>query len=182
MDGLRNGFRLLGLARSLARHDALSALERLGIAPGAVRLAKLVRRSRGGACSASALARALSEAGPGFAALGRLVGRYWEPLGLGALGAGDGACPRPPPVAGREVRATIARQLHQPFGSLFSAFDDAPNTIGPLAQVHRAESADGRALAVKVLRPGVDRALMRDLALMRALVGRSRTAGPTGGD
>ena len=172
MDGLRNGFRLLGLARSLARHDALSALERLGIAPGAVRLAKLVRRSRGGACSASALARALSEAGPGFAALGRLVGRYWEPLGLGALGAGDGACPRPPPVAGREVRATIARQLHQPFGSLFSAFDDAPNTIGPLAQVHRAESADGRALAIKVLRPGVDRALMRDLALMRALVGR----------
>ena len=172
MDGLRNGFRLLGLARSLARHDALSALERLGIAPGAVRLAKLVRRSRGGACSASALARFLSEAGPGFAALGRLVGRYWEPLGLGALGAGDRPCPRPPPVAGREVRATIARQLHQPFGSLFSAFDDAPSTIGPLAQMHRAESADGRALAVKVLRPGVDRALMRDLALMRALVGR----------
>ena len=137
MDGLRNGFRLLGLARSLARHDALSALERLGIAPGAVRLAKLVRRSRGGACSASALARALSEAGPGF----------------GALGAGDRPCPRPPPVAGREVRATIARQLHQPFGSLFSAFDDAPSTIGPLAQVHRAESADGRALAVRSCAP-----------------------------
>jgi ubiquinone biosynthesis protein len=38
--------------------------------------------------------------------------------------------------------------------------------------VHRAESTDGRALAVKVLRPGVDAALMRDLALMGALAGR----------
>ncbi|MDP6804326.1 MAG: AarF/UbiB family protein [Rhodospirillales bacterium] len=172
MDGFRSEFRLLGLARSLASHDALSALERLGIAPRTVRLVEFVRGSRGDDRSASAVARALSEAGPGFAALGRLVGLFWEPLELGALGAGDDAWPRPPPFAADEARATIARELHQPFKSLFSAFDDAPDTIGPLAQVHRAESTDGRALAVKVLRPGVDAALMRDLALMGALAGR----------
>ena len=172
MDGLRNGFRLLGLARSLARHDALSALERLGIAPWAVRLAKLVGGSRGDAFSASTLTGALSEAGPGFAALGRLAGRFWEPLGLGALGAGGDAWPRRAPLGGREARATIARQLRQPFASLFSAFDDAPDTVGPFAQVHRARAPDGRALAVKVRRPGVYGALMRDLALIRLLANR----------
>ncbi len=172
MDGLRNGFRVLGLARSLARHDALSALERLDIAPGAVRLAKLVSGSRADACSANTLARALSEAGPGFAALGRLAGLFWDPLQLGARGAGDDPRSRPPPFAAHVARATIARELRQPVASLFSAFDDAPDTIGHLAQVHHARSADGRALAVKVLRPGVHGALMRDLALIRLLADR----------
>ena len=172
MDGLRNGLRLLGLARSLARQDALSALERLGIAPWAVRLAKLVGGSRGDAFSASTLTGALSEAGPGFAALGRLAGHFWEPLGLGALGAGGDAWPWRAPLGGREARVTIARQLRQPFASLFLAFDDAPDTVGQFAQVHRARAPDGRALAVKVLRPGVYGALMRDLVLIRLLVGR----------
>ena len=41
---LRNAWRLLGMALSLARHDALFPLEALGIAPAVVACAKVAKQ------------------------------------------------------------------------------------------------------------------------------------------
>jgi predicted unusual protein kinase regulating ubiquinone biosynthesis (AarF/ABC1/UbiB family) len=54
---------------------------------------------------------------------------------------------------------------------VFDGFETDPIASGSLGQVHRARYG-GRAVAVKVLRPGVERLISRDLAAARAVVRR----------
>ncbi len=68
----------------------------------------------------------------------------------------------------------IAGRLQEAFGddalSLFASFDKEPIAAASLAQVHRATTLDGRKLAVKVLYPGIERLIQRDLAVLRSLL------------
>jgi ubiquinone biosynthesis protein len=90
---------------------------------------------------------------------------------------------RLPPFPAAAARATIERELGQPIGRLFAAFDDNPVSAASIAQVHYAVLPDGdpfpqREVAVKVLRPGIEEAFRRDidmLAWLAALI--ERTAG-----
>ncbi|GAA5179015.1 hypothetical protein GCM10023322_07670 [Rugosimonospora acidiphila] len=50
----------------------------------------------------------------------------------------------------------------------YAFFDWAAVASGSIASVHRARLPDGRRVAVKVRRPGIDTAMRADLALMRA--------------
>ena len=69
------------------------------------------------------------------------------------------------PFPEAEARATIEKALGRPVDALFVSFSP-PVAAASIAQVHKAEIAtdDGpRAVAVKVLRPGVRRRFRRDL-------------------
>jgi len=67
---VRNIARLLAIARTLARHDALFMLEVIGVAPAVVVAARLLSRRRQPGRPGQRLARALQEAGPSFIKLG----------------------------------------------------------------------------------------------------------------
>jgi predicted unusual protein kinase regulating ubiquinone biosynthesis (AarF/ABC1/UbiB family) len=67
------------------------------------------------------------------------------------------------------VRAAVEAAIGQPLAGVFRRFDEAPVGRASIAVVHRAELLDGRAVAVKVLRPGVESVVATDLRLMRPL-------------
>jgi ubiquinone biosynthesis protein len=76
-----------------------------------------------------------------------------------------------PPFPSREARATIEASLGRPVGELFSRFDADPMASASIAQVHGARLIDGREVVVKVLRPGVERRIRRDVGLMYIVAG-----------
>src|SRR5262249_37297123 len=79
---------------------------------------------------------------------------------------------RLPPFPAAEARALIVKELGQPIEALFASFDDMPVSAASIAQVHYAVTADTAApaeIAVKILRPGIERAFARDVDLLRWL-------------
>ena len=87
---------------------------------------------------------------------------------------------RVPPVPAAAVRRTIEAAYGRPVEDTFRRFDWTPLAAASLGQVHRAE-VDGQPVVVKVLRPGVERTVPRDLALAGRLLGvAERRWGRTG--
>jgi len=68
----------------------------------------------------------------------------------------------------------IESRLREAFGAdplaRFGSFERKALAAASLAQVHRATTRDGRAIAVKVLYPGIERLIRRDLAVLRSLL------------
>ena len=68
-----------------------------------------------------------------------------------------------PPFSIAEAQKSIEDELGRPVDEVFSEFSD-PVAAASIAQVHRARRADtGEEVAVKVLRPGIERAFQRDI-------------------
>ena len=78
---------------------------------------------------------------------------------------------RVPPFPAEVAAAEIERSLGAPLSALFASFEREPTASASIAQVHLAMLSDGREVAVKVLRPGVERAVAQDVALLRSAAG-----------
>jgi len=70
------------------------------------------------------------------------------------------SAPRSAPEA---VIRVIEDELDAPIGELYSEFEVEPFASASIGQVHRARLNDGRAVAVKVQHPGIERAIEADL-------------------
>jgi ubiquinone biosynthesis protein len=73
------------------------------------------------------------------------------------------------PFPSDQVLRALEEELGRPAHELFAEFDPVPLAAGSLGQVHKAQSHDGRSLAVKIRRPNVVRDVERDLSLMAEL-------------
>lgn len=169
--------RLLGLARTLARHDVLSPLRQVpggGLIAG---LGKLLARPKGEGRIGERLARACVELGPSFIKLGQVLSTRSDLLGEEMAGDLSALQDRLDPFSGHEARATIEVELGVPLEEVFSQFDDVALAAASIAQVHLATTSDGREVVVKILRPGVGEAFARHLDLfywLARLVERNR--------
>lgn len=164
---LVNGLRLLRVARTLARHDALFLLDRLDVAPVIRRLARVLSSKKAEGRPGQRLARALEAAGPSFIKLGQALSTRSDLLGEAVCEDLSTLQDALPPFSGAEARRTIEREFDAPLDELFEAFDDQPVAAASIAQVHFAITRDGRDVAVKVLRPGIEARFGEDLELFR---------------
>lgn len=175
-DALRHSLRLLKIARTLARYDALFPLELLRDAPPAL---KLVRSLAAMAAPRGAgqdhrrpgerLAEALTDLGPTFIKFGQALATRPDLVGESVAMDLAGLQDRLPPFPSAEAHRTIREELGHDTAGLFAEFDDAPVAAASIAQVHFAVTQDGRKVAVKILRPGVEQRFERDLATFRWL-------------
>ncbi len=173
---LRHLLRLAKIAVVLARCDALEVLERLHIAPALTTLVRLGRRRRAGRLGLR-MARAAESLGPVFIKLGQALSTRADLIGQETADDLAALRDRLPPFAAEQARAIVAAELGAPLESLFSRFDDQPVAAASIAQVHFARTSDGRDVAVKVLRPGIEARFARDVDLLdwlAALVERTQ--------
>lgn len=117
------------------------------------------------AAKAGRLAATLERLGPSYIKLGQTLST--RPDMIGEKAANDLARLRDavPPFPFATARRIIEKQLGAPVAELFAHFEDTPIAAASVAQVHRATLNSGRVVAVKIIRPGVDRAFRRDLRL-----------------
>jgi len=76
------------------------------------------------------------------------------------------------------VRATVETGLGTPLTELFSSFSETPLAAATIAQVHEATMKDGRHVAVKVQRPGLEAMISTDIAALTYLVALGERAFP----
>jgi ubiquinone biosynthesis protein len=161
---------LLRLARAgyiLAREGVFSGLDPALLPPVAalpVRLANLLARKHGDG-AAKALVRAVTQIGPSYVKLGQFLATRPDVVGGEIADALTALQDRMEPFGREQAVAIVEKALGRKIGELFTSFG-APVAAASIAQVHMAHAIypEGeRKVAVKVLRPGIERQFARDL-------------------
>ena len=158
--------RLLGAGWRLARNDALLPRELDALyTPGLGALSKTLRLLASGegrkGRPGERLARSLEQMGPVAIKLGQLLGTRGDIFGAAFAEDLSHLKDRLAPFPTAIARAQIESELGKPIAALFSDFGE-PVAAASLAQAHAAVLLDGRKVAVKVLRPGIERRIIDD--------------------
>jgi predicted unusual protein kinase regulating ubiquinone biosynthesis (AarF/ABC1/UbiB family) len=82
----------------------------------------------------------------------------------------EGLQDRVPPRPFSEIETRLKEAFGATALTLFGSFERTPLAAASLAQVHRATTRDGKQLAVKVLYPGIEQLIRRDLLVLRSLL------------
>ena len=117
------------------------------------------------------LRRTFDRLGATFLKFGQLLGSSPGLFGEVVAAEFRGTLDAGPAVPFVTVKRAIEKELGRPLDRLFASFEEKPMAAASLAVVHRAVTPEGRPVAVKVLRPGVERRVATDLAVMRPLIG-----------
>jgi len=76
---------------------------------------------------------------------------------------------RVPPFPEDQALALIESQLGQSIDELFAKFSSTPLASASIAQVHTAQLHTGQEVVVKVVRPGIEHTIKRDLQLLETM-------------
>ena len=112
---------------------------------------------------------ALEELGPVFVKLGQLLSTRRDMLPEDIADELAKLQDNVPPFPGAEARRIVERELGRPINDIFLEFNETPLASASIAQVHAATLRDGRQMIVKVVRPGIEKIIRRDLGLMQFL-------------
>jgi ubiquinone biosynthesis protein len=129
-----------------------------------LRLARLIERRTTGAAD-TRLSTALTRLGPSYVKLGQFLATRPDVVGAALAADLERLQDQMPPFPQAEAEAAVAASFGKPLKSVFLSFGP-PVAAASIAQVHRATvetAGEPRAVAVKVLRPGVEKRFHADL-------------------
>ena len=110
--------------------------------------------------------RALEDLGPIFVKFGQMLSTRRDLLPDDVAQELAKLQDRVPPFPGAEARAIVEKVLEKPVAELFESFTEQPHASASIAQVHLARLQAGQDVVVKVVRPGIQKVIERDIGLL----------------
>ena len=163
---LSNTLRLARAGFIMARFDALLPPDHLAKAPwivrGAMKLTQLGNKTNLQGGQHNQLTSALSRLGPSYIKLGQFLATRPDVIGAKRAFELKALQDKLPPFPQAEAEAIVAAELGKPVPKLFKSFGPAV-AAASIAQVHKAETMEGKEVAVKILRPDVERRFANDI-------------------
>lgn len=115
--------------------------------------------------------KALEDLGPIFVKFGQILSTRQDLLADDIALELARLQDRVTPFAGTRARQIVELAFQQPIGDIYHRFDEQPLASASIAQVHAATLKSGEDVVVKVLRPGVEKDIARDVNLLRYIAG-----------
>ncbi len=117
------------------------------------------------------LRRALEDLGPIFIKFGQILSTRRDLLPEDVADEFANLQDRVPPFPGEAAARIVREALGRPVEEIFSEFTREPLASASIAQVHAARLEDGREVVVKVVRPGIEKVIRRDVSLLHLVAG-----------
>jgi ubiquinone biosynthesis protein len=160
-------FRLGRAGFVFAREGVLGLVDPAPLPPPArlgLKLARLLERPVDGDSSVR-LSAALTRLGPTYVKLGQFLATRADVVGPALARDLERLQDKMAPFPQAEAEAAVTAALGKPLREIYASFGP-PVAAASIAQVHRAEVTGEGPVAVKVLRPGIERRLKADLATL----------------
>ncbi|MBY0356024.1 MAG: 2-polyprenylphenol 6-hydroxylase [Rickettsiales bacterium] len=164
---LKNSLAILRIGYVFAKHDALFVFDHIRAFPAATWISRRLFRQAQDLPAGKRLAAAFRELGPTFIKLGQTLSTRSDLIGDDIARDLAELQDRVPPFDSALAKQRVEESLGAPISALYSQFDEHPIAAASIAQVHFATTTEGRAVAVKILRPGIAEAFARDLELFQ---------------
>lgn len=156
---LKHISRLFFIARVLAKNNALFFIKNRKIA---IIKAFVIFKKRNGN-KGERLAAAFQELGPIFIKFGQFLAVRPDIVGAEIADGLTQLQDKLPPFDSEIAIKTIEKQLGKNLADLFDEFDETPVAAASISQVHFAKTKEGRDVAVKILRPQIEKDFKRDI-------------------
>ena len=115
---------------------------------------------------AERLRRALEALGPIFVKFGQVLSTRRDLMPADIAEELAKLQDQVPPFPSAQAVALLERIYKKKLNEVFHSFDETPIASASVAQVHFAVLPDGREVAVKILRPGIEQVIEHDIALL----------------
>jgi ubiquinone biosynthesis protein len=115
--------------------------------------------------------KTLEDLGPIFVKFGQILSTRRDLLPEDIAGELALLQDRVAPFDGKLACTLVERAFHRPLGQVFARFDAEPLASASIAQVHAAALNSGEDVVVKVLRPGIENVIRRDVSLLYTVAG-----------
>ncbi len=167
--GRVRGIRRFGaIARVLVKHGFSDLLDRIfnrsvsydRLAPGESLTGKSIYPSP------RRIRKVLEELGPSFIKLGQLMSTRADLFPPEYIDQFKQLQDRVPPVSFEQIRKVAEKDLKHSLEDVFASFETEPLAAASVAQVHMARLQSGERVAVKVVRPGIEKKIREDIGLM----------------
>lgn len=155
------------IGRVLARHGWHSALGYLGI-ERLSRDREVPAERAHELLPPSAVRRILADLGPTYVKIGQILSTRPDLVPDPYVKELEKLQDQAAPVAVEEIRAALEEAFGKPVEEVFDEFDPEPLAAASISQVHTAVY-QGRRVAVKVQRPGIERTIEADFVILRSL-------------
>jgi len=171
--GVRDLRRLREISLVFIRHGLGDLVRRIGVASLLERAGDVLQWGQAGNNTKlepqQRLRLAFEELGPTFIKLGQMLAMREDLLSPKWTAELEHLLAGATPVPFEEILPVIERTLGKPYTEVFVDLEREPMGSASIAQVHRAHLHDGRAVVLKVRRPGIEAKVEADLRLLAQL-------------